>query len=98
MLTQAIEVPIYLKAQAGRRFWTAFTVAFSASLITHPMLWLVFPHIRAEYWIKVTVLEVAVFAVEALFLRIARVENPVQWALLANAASAGVGFLLNLVT
>jgi len=59
---------------------------------------MVFPHIPLDYWVAVGLLEMGVVAVEALFLWLARVTKPLQWALLANAASAGLGFLINLFT
>ena len=68
-------------------------LAFAASLITHPVVWFVIPRlVYQDYIAMVAVAETFAVVVEALWLRAFRVRQPFAWALLANGASAGLGF------
>jgi hypothetical protein len=122
VFTQAIEVPIYCRALAGRAdprsgeplpreplAWRA-GMAFLASMATHPYVWFVIPSLFwSAWWTSATaawpalgewryalflvVAEGFAVAAEALLLRGLRVRRALWWALLANAASAGLGML-----
>jgi hypothetical protein len=87
-VTQAVEVPIYTRALRGR-----WTVAFAASLITHPVVWFGFPAWCQSlgYVREVLLAEAFAVAVEALWLRLWGVRRSVWWSLGANAASVAVG-------
>ena len=94
MLTQAVEMPIYGVALRKRRVVHALLVAFGASAITHPVVWFVFPRLEIPYWWMVVAAELFAVGCEALYLRLLGVRDAILWSLLANAASAGVGFVL----
>ena len=90
-VTQLVEVPIYLKAT--ERKWIA---AFGASLITHPIVWFVFPRYwpRGHWESMLVCAELFAVAVEAAWLASWGVKRPIEWAFVANAASFSVGLLL----
>lgn len=83
-VTQAVEVPLYLRAT--ERKWVA---AFGASLITHPIVWFLFPRYwpRGHWETMVACSVLFAVAVEAAWLASFGVKRPIEWALLANAAS-----------
>jgi hypothetical protein len=88
--TQAVEVPIYLRAGAG---WRA---AFLASAFTHPLVWFGFPTLKAlglGYWGTVVVMECFAIGVEAVWLSTRGVRRALLWSLLANSASVSLGLL-----
>ncbi len=89
--TQLIEVPLYLAA-TGRR-WVA---AFGASLITHPIVWFVFPRYwpRGHWESMVACAELFAVAIEAAWLASFGVKRPIEWAFAANAASFVTGLAL----
>ena len=93
-ITQLIEVPIYLLALSRWTRRQAVLLAFGASVLTHPVLWLTFPLVDLPYWVALALFEGAVVIIEGVYLRLLGVEKAFAWALLANAASAGFGFLL----
>lgn len=107
LFTQAVEIPIYLRAQLAPRDgdqradaqrappWPrALLVAFAASAITHPIVWFVIPRlIPGDYLTMVAIAEAFAVLVEALWLRAWGLERPLTWALFANAASLSVGLL-----
>jgi RsiW-degrading membrane proteinase PrsW (M82 family) len=112
LLTQAVEIPIYLRAQRGERLSRALAIAFGASAITHPVVWFVFPGIADAIFLAMAqrgwsashseVFRMVAFgglcegfavAVEALYLRALRVQRPLFWSLIANLASASIGYL-----
>lgn len=91
VFTQAVEVPIYLRAGAGGR------TAFLASTWTHPVVWFGFPLLQGlglGYWGMVLAAEVFAVGIEALWLRVNGVRRALVWSLVANAASALTGLLL----
>jgi hypothetical protein len=117
VLTQAIEIPIYLYAfrrqGSPRSLWRRALIAFGASAMTHPVVWFVLPALwrageawmaprgvrfddpesflrRAAYdgW-----LEGFAFAAEAVYLRAFGLRRAVGWSLVANMASAGIGYV-----
>lgn len=126
VLTQALEMPIYLVALGRRadprsgeplaaeslRWRLGF--AFLASMATHPYVWFVIaPLMYSRLWSEVVagwpalagwhyplffvVAESFAVVAEGLLLRALRVPRALLWALAANATSAGVGLLLNLL-
>jgi hypothetical protein len=94
LLTQAIEAPLLWRATPGRGSGRRLLVALGASTLTHPPLWFLLSAIPLPYWPRTLLGEAAVVLVEAAWLRAWRVRDPLLWSLLANALSAGVGFLL----
>ncbi len=93
LFTQLVEVPIYAVALRSRGLRVALAVAFGASLITHPILWWVFPYIELPWLTTVLLLELAVVLVEAAYLRAWRVRRALWWSLLANAMSLSLSEL-----
>lgn len=101
--TQIIEMPIYRFALARiatppKRAWL---VAFGASALTHPIVWLVFPRlfhrwIEADdrgYWWMIAAAEAFAVIVEALWLRWFGLRRALVWSIVANGASFGLGSL-----
>ena len=94
LVTQLIEVPIYMKAQHR------FGVAFGASAITHPIVWFVFPYLMHGSSYVVTVLCAEAFAIiaEAAWLQRHGVRRPLAWSLVANLTSVTIGFGIRALT
>jgi hypothetical protein len=103
VFTQLVEVPLYVAALSFTRLcvkkplWQKLGVAFLCSLVTHPVVWFVFPRIMDAYEDYVLmVIEAETFAVviEALILR----RFGLRWALLVafvtNMSSMSLGFLI----
>ncbi len=106
--TQAVEVPIYMRALRGRP-----AVAFGASAITHPVVWFVIPRVwvrlylamiavrsdliirspTARYVCMVLLAETFAVLVEAIYLRAWGLRRALAWSLAANAASLTLGLL-----
>ncbi len=85
--TQLVEVPVYLRALRGRP-----VVAFGASLLTHPIVFFVFPAVwPGSYWAQVAAAEAFAVGAEAAYLSAFGVSRSVWWALAANALSLGLG-------
>jgi hypothetical protein len=100
LLTQTVEVPIYLRALLSRedperafeRWQGALLVAFAASAITHPIVWFVMPRlVSSSYVLMVAIAEAFAVLVEAAWLRGFGLRRALWWALFANAASVLVG-------
>lgn len=90
-ITQAVEVPIYGLGPLRRR-WAA---AFGASLITHPIVWFVFPRFfPGPYEVMLACAELFAVAIEAAWLASLGVQRPIEWSFIANAASFGTGLVL----
>ena len=85
--TQAIEIPIYLRA--GAPLW----VAFGASALTHPVVWFAFPRLGAPWGWTVLWAELFAWLAEALWLRCHGVRRALWWSLAANGASLSLGLL-----
>lgn len=88
--TQAVEVPIYLRAGAG---WRA---AFLASAITHPFVWFGFSTVRKlglGYSGTLVLVECFAIGVETAWLSTRGVKRAFYWSLLANLTSMTLGFL-----
>jgi hypothetical protein len=100
LLTQTVEVPIYLRALLSRddperafeRWQGALLVAFAASAITHPIVWFVMPRlVPSSYVLMVAVAETFAVLTEAAWLRGFGLRRALWWTLFANAASVLVG-------
>ena len=99
-LTQVLEII------AGSLIWREKTVSwfrkvciiFGASLITHPMVWFVFPSIRHDaglsYGEYLFMAESYAYSVEALYYYVLRVKRPVLLSVVANTCSFLTGVLL----
>jgi hypothetical protein len=102
--TQAVECPIYVyalgearprRSRAGRA-----AVAFGASAITHPVVWFLFPWLWIRlgypggYWTMVAFAEAFAVLVEAAYVWGFGLSAALGWAVVANAASLGLGLLL----
>ncbi len=91
-ITQAVETPIYVRAQPGQRWPRRLAVAFGASAVTHPFVWFVPRTLFGDWVVYVLVVEAFAVVVEALWLRAFGVARAGWWSLLANAASVAIGF------
>lgn len=108
LLTQVVEVPIYLYAlrRAVPKKPRRLAVAFGASAVTHPVVWLVIPELvyagwsplPATYATLVLVAEGFAVLVETAWLRAFDLRRALLWAFGANMASFGTGQLLRLLT
>ena len=99
-LTQVIEITV------GMLFWKDEKVSsirkiatlFGASLITHPMVWFVFPEIRDEggysYGEYLLMAESYAYGVEALYYYAFRIKRPILLSVLANSCSFLTGVFL----
>lgn len=103
LLTELVEVPIYLRALLARddperpfeRVLPALLVAFGASALTHPIVWFVTPQlITSSYVLMVAAAETFAVLAEAAWLRAFGLRRALWWALFANAASVLVGLTL----
>jgi hypothetical protein len=74
-------------------------VAFGASAITHPVVWFVMPWLWLRigypggYWAMVSAAEAFAVLVEAAYFVGFRLRSALAWAVVANAASLGLGLL-----
>ena len=90
-ITQAVEVPLYGFGALSRRW----ALAFGASLLTHPIVWFVFPRFfPGPYPVMVGCAELFAVAVKAAYLASLGVRRPIEWSFIANASSFGTGLLL----
>ena len=99
-LTQVIEITV------GMLFWRddkvsspkKVAILFGASLITHPMVWFIFPQIRDEggysYGEYLLMAESYAYGVEALYYYAFRVKRPILLSVLANSGSFLTGVFL----
>lgn len=100
-VTLVVEVPIFMKlAPAELPRWRAAVAGAAGSCVTHPLLWFVWvPSIRG-YTLAVVTGELLVVVIEStmFFLLTQRRSwrRAVAAACLANAASFGVGLLVQL--
>ena len=99
-LTQVIEVTV------GLLFWTdtkvsmlrKISILFGASLITHPMVWFIFPQIRDEggfsYGEYLLMVESYAYGVEALYYYAFRIHRPILLSVITNSCSFLTGVFL----
>jgi hypothetical protein len=99
-LTQAVEMPLYVRAlREGQpptidRLPVALALAFGASAITHPVVWFVMPALIPGEWLTmVLVAELFAITTEAVWLRAFQLPRALAWAAFANAASVLVGII-----
>lgn len=97
VFTQLVEIPIY-----RRWFGASVSVAFGASAITHPIVWLVFMYwgrlLGFSFATRAVSAELFAFFVEALYFAYVLRPRPgagraLAGSLIANGASLGLGFL-----
>jgi hypothetical protein len=106
-LTQLVEVPIYFVALGSVRLNPGLAakrspgmrlgVAFLCSLLTHPIVWFVFPrliNIYTHYLAMVVAAETFAVLVEAAVLARFGLHKAFWVSLLANMSSLWCGFLL----
>jgi hypothetical protein len=94
LLTEGIEVPVYLwtaRSMSGPR---RFAYAAGASAITHPILWFCLPWETAPYFPLLLGAEAFAVGVEALWGRLWGAPRPWLASLVANSASYGLGNLI----
>lgn len=106
LLTQTIEMGVYVFAQRVRPLRERVAIAFAASAITHPLVWFVIPETmrrvvstgdsQTDWWIAIAVAETFAFSAEALWLWSfgARPAQAAAASLLANGASFTLGLFL----
>ncbi|APR75547.1 Hypothetical protein A7982_00893 [Minicystis rosea] len=105
LFTQAVEVPIYLTAlrrapadvEAPFTGTAALAAAFSASLITHPIVWFLIPRIPASSYVEMALrAETFAVVVEGIYLYALgamRLRPALLTSLIANAISVSLGLL-----
>ena len=86
--TLAIELPIYtlLIGRCFRNWWTVVVVVLVINLVTHPMLWFVFPHFTPR-WAYLAAGETTVTLIELVLVAIA-IRDPGRAAVAAITANA----------
>ncbi|MBL9160946.1 MAG: hypothetical protein JNJ70_25930 [Verrucomicrobiales bacterium] len=92
LLTQAVEVPVYLYAGRSLPASLRWFLALAASTVTHPVVWYVFPWSTVPWWICFWGAESFAVVVEGAMGRALGLARPWLWALVANSASVLVGF------
>ncbi len=99
MLTQLVEIPIYLRflRRTARPAAERTAIAFAATAITHPLLWFAGPVVvgaSASFATFLALVEAFAIAAEAAWLAAFRVPRPLLASALANATSVAVGLVL----
>jgi hypothetical protein len=98
LFTEAIEAPIYAVALRHFKLVPRLLLAFGASVITHPLLWLfVSAFGYHDYWKVVTIAEFCAVVVEAGYLRALGLSSVLGWSIFANASSFGLGLLFRMI-
>lgn len=92
LLTQAVEVPVYLYAGRSLPTMRRWILALAASTVTHPVVWFALPWSIASWWICFWGAETFAVVVEGAIGRAAGLARPWLWALAANGASVLLGF------
>lgn len=95
--TQAVEVPVYMRALRGRtpayslhaRLW----LALAPSALTHPFVWFAFPQLPVPYLTMCVLAETFAFGVEWAVLSSLGVRRAWLWSLAANALSLGLALI-----
>ena len=100
LFTWVVEIPVFVQLVRGTVPWPRAAIAGAAgTLLTHPLLWFVWPRIVGpDYTVYVGSGELTVGVVESLtFFALARPVSfwrAVSTSFLANAASYGLGVLV----
>jgi hypothetical protein len=99
--TEVVEAPIYafgLEASRPRR--ERWAIALAASLLTHPMVWFVFPELTqtiapgASPWLAIALAETFAVLAEAAWLAAFGARLALALALLSNGTSFTLGLFL----
>jgi hypothetical protein len=96
--TEACEVPVYVAALSRDRsrpgvFSARVAIAFAASLITHPLVWFVFPRAKLDYLAMVALAESFAVLVEAAWLRAFGLRRALAWSIVGNGTSVALGLV-----
>ena len=100
IFTLVVEAPIFvLLARRDKvKIWLALIGGAVGTLVTHPALWFVWPHVIRDYALYIATGELIVAAVESFtFYLIARpisLKTAIAASFIANAASYGLGALI----
>ncbi len=94
LLTQLIEVPIYMRAARSLPLLKRATYAFGASTITHPIIWFCLPWESMPYVPLLIAAEGFAFGTEGLWGHCWRVPRPWLTSLAANATSLAAGMII----
>lgn len=94
LTTQAIEVPLYLVAGRGIPAARRWGFALGASTVTHPVVWFAFPWETVSWEICFLAAETFAIVAEGWIGKTTGIAHPWRWAIVANAASVGAGFLI----
>ena len=97
LLTQLIEVPIYLRAARSLPMLKRAAYALGASTITHPIIWFCVPWETMPYATLVILAEGFAIGTEGLWGSYWRVPRPWLTSLVANATSLAVGLIIRWV-
>jgi hypothetical protein len=98
LFTEAVEAPIYTVALRDFNLVPRLILAFGASLLTHPLVWLfVGAYGDHGYWKAVAAAEIFAVLVEAGYLRALAASNVLGWASFANASSFALGLLCRMI-
>ena len=97
LITQLIEVPIYLRAARSLPMLKRAAYAFGASAITHPIIWFCLPWETAPYATLLILAECFAIGSEGLWGCCWRVPRPWTASLAANTASLIVGMIIRWV-
>ncbi|MFZ2279489.1 MAG: hypothetical protein WAW39_16965 [Prosthecobacter sp.] len=97
LLTQLIELPIYLRSARSLPALQRMAYAFGASTITHPVIWFCLPWEGAPYVALLIAAECFAIGAEGAWGGCWRVPRPWRASLLANAASLTAGMLIRWV-
>jgi hypothetical protein len=91
LLTQAIEVPVYLIAAGPCPLVHRAVYAFGASCITHPIIWFCLPWETTSYVPLLIIAESFAIGIEGTWGAIWRIPRPWLASLFANLLSLGLG-------
>jgi len=94
LLTQAVEVPVYLVAGRALPRGRRWLFALGASALTHPVVWFAFPWNTAPWAWCFLVAETFAVVSEGGLGKWAGLKRPWVWALIANGASVLVGLVV----
>ena len=100
LLTQVIEISVgsLVWRDAEVKWFRKAYIIFGASLITHPMVWFVFPKIQVDggfdYEEYLLMAEAYAYGVEVLYYYVMKVKNPFLLSIIANTCSFLTGIFI----
>jgi hypothetical protein len=97
LLTQLIEVPIYLRSARSLPMLKRVTYAFGASTLTHPIIWFCLPWGTMPYATLLILAEGFAIGAEGLWGCCWRVPRPWLASLAANLSSFAIGMIIRWV-